>query len=398
MKATERKSYAFVSPRFGANIGGGAETLVRELAKRLALRGDRVEVLSTCAKDNRTWENHFPAGLTNEEGVMVRRFLVNPRNLESWLPKQISISQGLWLDLDNQLDWMAESVNSDDLYQFIADEGDNFDAIFFAPYLFGTTFWGSLIKPQKSILIPCLHDEEYAYLEIIAGMFTQVRGSLFNTLPEQQLAGKLYGQARGGEVGMGFDKLPPRILAPYFDNSFPYVLYIGKKETGKGAHLLIDYFIEAKENYSDLEDVKLVLLGDGSFSDLGRPKAQARDDIVDLAHLCEEDKQRLIQHCLVLCQPSVNESFSIVLMEAWRLGRPVLVNGGCPVTKTHVIEAGGGLYYDSLTDFAGALLALKRNPDLALDLGRSGTDYVERKYCWPEVLRRFDCVVGEILT
>ena len=107
-----KKRYAFVPPRFGENIGGGAETLVASLASRLAARGDDIEVFTTCACDNRTWENIFPEGESFECGVKVRRFKVDERNLDIWIPLQIRISEGLRLSIDEQLEWMAHSVNS----------------------------------------------------------------------------------------------------------------------------------------------------------------------------------------------------------------------------------------------------------------------------------------------
>ncbi len=249
------KSYAFVVPRFGRDVGGGAETLVRELAVRLAQRGDEITVLTTCARDNRSWDNELPAGESSEDGVRVLRFKVDARNLESWVPKQIAISEGMQLSIDDQLEWMAHSVNSTDLYSHIRSNAGQYEAIFFAPYLFGTTFWGSQIAPERSILISCLHDEHYAYLDIIAHMFRSVRGCLFNAAPEMELAQRLYGSISGGEVGMGF--VPHELqhvtgLAPYFTEKFPYLLYLGRKETGKNVHTLLDYFRDLKESFPDV--------------------------------------------------------------------------------------------------------------------------------------------------
>jgi len=62
------RRYAFVVPRFGEGIAGGAETLVGALARHLAQRGDRVEVFTTCARDNRTWENEFPPVMRSNSG------------------------------------------------------------------------------------------------------------------------------------------------------------------------------------------------------------------------------------------------------------------------------------------------------------------------------------------
>lgn len=391
----------FVVPRFGKNVAGGAETLVGELARRLSKRGDTVTVLTTCAVDNRTWANVLPSGVSNESNVEVHRFNVDDRDLEEWVPLQIQISEGIRISLEDQLKWLSQSVNSSDLYAYLAQHSRTYDAIFFAPYLFGTTFWGSLIDPKRSILIPCLHDESYAYLDVMGCMFRQTRGALFNAEAERRLAVELYGDIGGGEVGMGFEDVPDETLpslTPYFSDPFPYVLYVGRKETGKNAHLLIDYFVQGKESGIISKPIKLVIVGGGSFEDLNRNSYRKRDDIIDLEHVSEQDKQRLIRHSLCLCQPSTNESFSIVLMEAWLLRVPVVVHARCPVTKEHCVNSGGGLYFGSSEEFSEVVKLLSEKTELRSELGQSGYNYVRHKYNWDAVLRRFDTELAGLLS
>lgn len=387
--------YAFVLPRYGAGIAGGAETLAGSLAAQLAARGDEVAIYTTCAKDNRTWANEFPRGEELIGGVQVKRFPVDERDLSLWIPHQIKLSQGGRLSVDEQLDWMAQSVNSQELYAELLQEMDNFDAFFLAPYLFGTTFWGGMLLGKKAILIPCLHDESYAYTDVIRALFRTVRGALFNSIPEQELARQLFGGVTGGEVGMGFTacEYKRENLSPYFSEKFPYLLYIGRKETGKNVQLLIDNFLALKESSRTARDLRLVIAGGGSFADVERPHAVQRRDIVDVEHVSEEDKRRLIANALYLCQPSLNESFSIVIMEAWLLGVPVVVHARCSVTRRHVLNAGGGLYFASAQEFSQVTNELLSNAALRKELALSGRRYVEEYYNWDAVLSRFDCVM-----
>ena len=159
MRVTEKRSYAFVVPRCKEGIAGGVETLMGQLAAKLHERGDTVEIFTTCAVDNRSWENELPEGPGTEYGVSLRRFPVDERNLDAWIPLQINISEGMNLTIEDELDWMMHGVSSKKMYEVLLEEADMYDAIFFGPYLFGTTFWGSLLRPDKSVLIPCLHDE-----------------------------------------------------------------------------------------------------------------------------------------------------------------------------------------------------------------------------------------------
>ena len=123
------ESLAVILPRYGKSLGGGAETLTKSLVEQIAphsARGralKRIEIWTTCAIDHRTWENHFDSGVTIEDGMAVRRFPVDPRDLERFVHAELAMRDGRSLALDEQLDWMANSVNSAALYAHIARYG-----------------------------------------------------------------------------------------------------------------------------------------------------------------------------------------------------------------------------------------------------------------------------------
>ena len=64
---------AFIVPRYGTEILGGAEYHCRLGAERMAER-HQVDVLTTCARDATTWQNEYPEAPDRIRGVMVRRF------------------------------------------------------------------------------------------------------------------------------------------------------------------------------------------------------------------------------------------------------------------------------------------------------------------------------------
>ena len=71
---------AVVTPRYGREVAGGAETAARLLAERLATRpGFTVTALTTCALDATTWNDDYPSGATELDGVQVHRFPVKGR-------------------------------------------------------------------------------------------------------------------------------------------------------------------------------------------------------------------------------------------------------------------------------------------------------------------------------
>ena len=82
------------------------------------------------------------------------------------------------------------------------------------------------------------------------------------------------------------------------------------------------------------------------------------------------------------------------MMESWLLERPVLVHALCAVTHHHVVESGGGLFFATYDDFAGAVIELLTKPELGSTMGRAGEEYVRNRYDWKVVLKRFDAVMS----
>src|SRR5712664_3969271 len=77
-----RGRLAFITPRFGDEVVGGSEAVMREAAVGLAGRGWEVDVLTTCARGHYAWRNEYPAGVTHLGGLTLRRFPVGPPAVE----------------------------------------------------------------------------------------------------------------------------------------------------------------------------------------------------------------------------------------------------------------------------------------------------------------------------
>lgn len=380
------KSLAVVLPRYGKSLGGGAETLTKEVIERLTGLS-RLEVWTTCATDHRTWQNHHPAGESFEAGVRVLRFPVDDRDLETFIQAEIAMRDGQLLTVSQQLDWLQSGVNSTALYSHIAQYGREFDALLFAPYLFPTSFWGALIWPERSILIPCLHNEHYAYQDVFRYLFQSVRGLLFNASPEMELCREVCGvSGRGAVVGMGFDDIQVEGRSPRAPER-PYFLYCGRKEQGKNLDLLIDFFDEFVRSapFEEPNRPLLAIIGSGEI----HFRQTLPPDVVDLGFVSEEEKRQLMKEAVALLQPSVNESFSIVMMESWLQGTPTVVHAQCAVTRDHVVRSGGGLFFANVGEFSAVLNRLLVDHPLREKLGRSGREYVLTEYSWSAVTARF---------
>ena len=179
---------AFVIPWYG-NIPGGAESECKCTAEKLSKEGYVVEILTTCAKEFLSnWNhNYYQEGVYYEDGLTVRRFSLRKRDTTSFDKVNYKLMNNKPISSEEEKIYIHEMINSDNLYQYIRENGEYYDYFIFIPYIFGTTFYGTQIWPEKTILIPCLHDESYAYLDIYKPMFNSCSHILFHTEPEKEL-------------------------------------------------------------------------------------------------------------------------------------------------------------------------------------------------------------------
>jgi glycosyltransferase involved in cell wall biosynthesis len=322
--------------------------------------------------------------VTEEDGFAVRRFKVRPRDPERYGRLQWRLNLGGALTSFEEEDFVHESINSNDLYAYLGGERERYWYAFI-PYCFGTTWEGALVAPERSFLIPCLHDEPFAQLKWTRRVLRAVRGVCFHVPAERALAEELAGAdaARFHLVGEGVDPLPPgdaarfrrthRVLAPF-------ILYAGRKAAEKNTPLLVEYFARYKLTHPGSR-LQLVLIGSGGV----RIPPRLSLDILDLGFVSAQDKADAYAATLALCQPSLLESFSLVMMEAWLAGAPSLVHGRCRVTRDHCLASNGGLAFEDYFEFVEALELLARDGALRQRLGEAGRAYVLANYTWDRV-------------
>lgn len=386
------RTIAFVAPRFaeGATVGG-AETLLRRLAERLAAAGRSVTFLATCARDHFTWANELPPGRRRAGDLEVELFPVNAdRDVALFLKRQSAIDRGEALDRGAQMEWLRHSVNSDALLERLRDGADGFDRIIVGPYLFGLIWRAAQVAPERTLLVPCLHDEPFARLEVIRELFAAVRGCLFNSEPERELAARLLGfpRARGAVVGMGLEPFDadPSAFRRARGLTKPYVFYCGRREAGKGTPLLTDYLRAFRDRTG--RDVELVCAGHGPLD--------ALPFVRDVGFLPEKEKHDAMAGAAAFVHPSVMESFGIVLLESFLAGTPGLVHAGSAVLRWQCERSGGGLWFRHYPDFEAELSLLLDDPALRARLGEQGRAFARREYAWPAVEARLFRALEEL--
>ncbi len=371
---------AWITPRFSPEgVVGGAETLIRHLASLAAEAGHEVHLLTTCARDHFTWVNDREPGEEVIAGLQVHYFRVNEdRDVGRFLEVQNLIDRGRAVSEEDQEAWVANSVCSRDLNAWLEQEGSTLDAVLAGPYLFGLTVEASRVCHGKFWLVPCLHDEAFARLDVIAKMFREAQGCLFNAEPERQLAAELYGLPVEGNpvVGMAIDPVTSdgEGFRTQRGLTKPYVLYCGRREEGKNTHLLFEYLNTYLERRADT--VSVVLAGSGDL----QPPETLRPHILDLGFVTEQEKHDAMAGASVFIHPSTNESFGIVLLEAWLAGTPAMVHDRGEVLRWQCESSGGGLWFRYYPEFEAMLDLLLETPELAGKMGEQGRQYVLDHY------------------
>jgi len=386
---------AYVTPRYGREVVGGAELGVRMFAERLVEHfGWRVDVLTSSATDLRTWANDLASGETVEEGVNVHRFpTTQPRTADFDTFGHPLLSRPARASLSDSREWVRrQGPHSPALLDAIS--ASPADLVVFYPYLYEPTVVGIESVGTRAVLHPAAHDEAPIRLPAFRPVFRSARGLVFQTYAEARFVNKLFDTAATRQLvlGLGSDPQPGEEAAARTAlrlDDRPYLLSVGRVDDGKGTGTLARFFAAYKDAHPG--PMKLVLAGPVVHQPAAHP------DIVVAGVVDEAVKWGLLRGALALVNASGFEAFSLVLVEAWHAGRPVLVNGRCFATSEHCARSNGGLVFDDYASFAHAVDTLTCDAALGDALGQAGKAYVEAEFTWPAILARYRAFLETVL-
>jgi glycosyltransferase involved in cell wall biosynthesis len=426
---------AFIVQRYGTEILGGSEYHCRLIAERLAPK-HQVEVLTTCAQDYVTWANEYAEGADRVRGVTVRRF-ANARTREIHDFNRYSE----WIfnnphSREDELEWLRQQGPwCPALLEYLERNHQQYDVLIFFTYLYAPTVLGTKIAPYKSILVPTAHDEPAIHLEIYRELFSLPAGLAYNTEAERRFltthfsiraieeetigCGVDLPQAqeyprehttpqqpddadaeRTGEEGADDEVLddPSPTFRPHLAQRGSmfrrrhrlhgvFALYGGRIDPGKGCEELIEYFSTYVQEGGDaslvLMGIKLMPIPEEPF-------------IHFAGRLSDQERVQALEAATVVVVPSPYESLSLLALESFAVGTPVLANARSEVLVDHCRNSNAGLYYADRDEFVECLKLLVSDPRLRASLGRQGRDYVRTNYRWDVILAKYERIFTKL--
>ena len=372
-------------------------------------------MLTTCAREYTTWENAYPEGSDRIRGVTVRRFAnAQTRDLESFNAYSDWIFSNPHTATDEEAWLKQQGPWCPALIEYLRQKHRSYDALIFFTYLYAPTVLGLHVDPKRSILVPTAHDEPAIRLDMYKDVFAHPTAIAYNTGVERSFLRHRFaiGAKTEETVGCGVN-LPPYLepgrATPAGSNVDdgtqasssargavfrrrhrlygPFVLYGGRIDPGKGCEELIEYF----STYADAQgDATLALMG------IKLMPIPEEPFIRFAGMLSETERLEALEAASVVVVPSPYESLSLLALEAFTVGTPVLANARSDVLTDHCQRSNAGLYYADRDEFVESMKLLMSNPDLRAAMGRNGRAYVRSNYSWNVILDKYERMIGTV--
>jgi glycosyltransferase involved in cell wall biosynthesis len=387
------RKIAIVVQRYGLEINGGAEYHARLIAEKLS-RHFAVEVFTTTAHDYVTWAHCYAEGREELNGIPVNRFRVKkPRDPEIFGRLQLHIFHEEHV-LADEMRWLEEEGPLvPDLLRELEQRQAEFAYFIFFSYRYYHSFHGVRKFNGKAILVPTAEHDQVIYLSLFQDFFNLPAAIVYNSPEEMELIQRVSGNhaVPGAVVGVG-SEIPgwadPRPTLKRLGIAGRYFIYIGRLDENKGVPELFDFYLRLKAEAGI--DLKLVLVGKAHMPVPDNP------DIIHVGFQENREKFDLLRGAEFLAMPSQYESLSMVALEAWAVGKPVLANGRTEVLRGQCRRSHAGLWYSDYEEFRGAFLALSNDRRLREQLGANGEKFFRENYDWEVIEAKYLGIISRL--
>ncbi len=177
----------------------------------------------------------------------------------------------------------------------------------------------------------------------------------------------------------------------------PFVLYVGRLQTYKSLHILIQ---AAKQVLYELPTAKFVIAGTGEDKDrLVRltKKLGLEQKILFTGRITDDEKRKLMQKAWVFVNPSLREGWGITTIEANASGTPVIASDVSGLKDAILHKKTGYLLpYGDTDSFAQTILLVLKNKQLRERLSQAATLRAQ-KFSWDNSANAFATIMAEAL-
>lgn len=423
--------FAFITPRYGADLTAGAEHACRVIAEHVAERHD-VEVLTTCATDALTWKNEQGEGADRIRGVLVRRFPValphDRAGLHQFTDRLLSAPRSR----AEELEWVRRlGPWTPALIEHLKRHQRAYDALVFFSLWHATTVHGLQIAPERSVLFPYLQVRSPLRFGLWSDVLESARAIGLVSAAERRVLRQFVRVMHPVDdiVGVGVDPPPahayPRhqqdpadALVPEADEGHEeaapeaesdaqeaylaspgipfrrrhrlygsFALYGGRVEADNGCEEMLEYF----DTYAAVNGTTaLVLMG---VKMMKVPEAP----YLRLAGVLPE-RERMVAYeaADVTIAPASDDLLALPVLESFAVGTPALASARNEAAVEHCRRANAGLYYANRDEFVEAMRTVMSNSRLREALGRNGREYIRQNFRWDAVLGRFDRLISRV--
>ena len=366
------------------------------------LRGHDVTVIALDCATHRDFDSNIPAGLPPDEvlnGVRVLRVSAGRGWLQRfhqwWIRQPGGWRTSAWL-LGKHFDYGLGTPSG--VRMLVPLLRIDVDVISSTNWYHGTAFWAHLaarIRRIPHVAIPVLHiAQEWSANPVYPRLLAALAGVIVNTDAEGDFVrerGARFTTVGGGGVEPSlFRNADGRFIRDRLGIGNRLVVgFVGRQDGTKGVPTLIDAM---RLVWRQAPDAVLLLAGQKAHrSHSVSEKLQALSDaegknvfLVD--DFDDEEGPSIMAACDILALPSVEESFGMVLIEAWMCGRPVIA-ADIPSTRCIVDPGVDGWIVKPFDagDLAARILELFANPEQRAALGQRGREKVLARYTWDKV-------------
>jgi glycosyltransferase involved in cell wall biosynthesis len=366
---------AVVTHRYGDGFVGGAETALRTMAIALHRAGHAVEVFTTCALGDDRWTNDLPAGTSERDGIPLHRFPIDPHDPERLAEAVRWLSEGD-TSAETEAAYLRHTLHSKPLIEALHDRAGEYDAILTGPYAKGLAHDAAVHFPDKTVLVPCYHDEPLAHLAAWPRVYGRI-GAMAFLSPEEQAQAEADGWNCPGSACVGgcidtLEQGDTQHARRRIGTDQRYLVYCGRYLEEKRLPVLLEY--ARRYAVQDPQRFRFVFMGQGSVPIPRAPWA------LDLGFVDVATRRNVVAGADALLQLSRLESLSLVALEAWAQGVPVIADRGCAVLAAQVARSSAGALIESYEEFAQCLDELWHNPQTWRARGARGRDYVTSRH------------------